>query len=149
MIDCASSSGLFLSATHRSILMAASKSRLTNAMCLLLLVDLISARIPRTRALCVVTVSSSSRWAKLFSRLYPLVFIVVTTCSCSVHGRREEDCFVSSSNLAMTAVQDLRISRPYLSLGFFFVFENERTSNPSAIQRENPCGYTHLIVEHD
>jgi len=68
-----SSSGLVFSTTHPLVLMTALKPRFMNAMRSLPLVELTIARIPRTRALSATRVPSSSRHANSFSRISPLL----------------------------------------------------------------------------
>jgi len=75
------SSGLFLSATHGLMLTEALKSRLTNSLCALLLLELIIARSAIHHALFATTLSSSSRRPNTFSRPYPLFFVVFCSSS--------------------------------------------------------------------
>jgi hypothetical protein len=96
-LDGFSSSGVGFSTTCRLILMAALKSRFTNSMRFLLLMEFTFARIVRTRALGVTTVPSSSHQENTFSPLFSLFFLFVT-CSSSPHRGREEDCGVFSGS---------------------------------------------------
>jgi len=78
-----SSLGLVFSTAPRLILLMALKPRLMNSLHLLPLVELIRARLPRPRALCITTVSSSSRRANTFSRP-PRLLIFIFSCYSSL-----------------------------------------------------------------
>jgi hypothetical protein len=47
----------------------------------------------------------------------------------------------------MTVLRYPRLSRPYHCILFFF--ENERTWNASAVNREKPLEYATRLVEHE
>jgi hypothetical protein len=76
--------GLVFSTTNLLVLMTALRSWYTNPMRLLPLIELISARIPRTRALCSTIVSLSSSPTNTFSRLFPYLFFFVLICPVSL-----------------------------------------------------------------
>jgi len=145
-LDRSSSLGLVFSATHLLILMAALTSRCTNSTRALTLVELATARIAGNRALCVTTVLSSSRLVNTFSRLSPLFSSSSLALLRSIFG--EKRIFsVSFGQPTMTAFQDPGLPCPYFVLGFF-TSSNERTSGPSAINREKAFAYTHLGSEY-
>jgi hypothetical protein len=48
----------------------------------------------------------------------------------------------------MASLRDLRLPRPFFSLGFFFS-SNERISNASATNREHAFDDKHLGVKHN
>jgi len=110
-LDRVSSSVLFFSIIHRLIFMAVLKSRSTNCMRLLPLVERTIAKIPRVRDLYATTASSSPRRTNAFSRISPLFFFV--TCFSSFDVRREEDfCFFFCRQPAVMAFLDPRLASP-------------------------------------
>jgi hypothetical protein len=84
-LDSLSSSGLEFSTAYLLKWLAPFKSRFTNVLHALALVELSIAGSPRTLALCASTVSSSSCRANTCCRRSPL------SSSSSLEGRREED----------------------------------------------------------
>ena len=76
VLDRISSLSLVFRIAHLLMLMAALKFRFKSSMYLLPPVELIDARIHRTRALCAITVSSSYRWTNIFSCISPYTFLL-------------------------------------------------------------------------
>jgi hypothetical protein len=109
-------------------------------------VELTSTRIARTRALYVTAVSSSTHWAKTFSRLSLIVIFFFVTCSSSLHSRRGKDFFVF-----IELVDDgPPASFDYLIHNFSSdFFKNQYTSNASAMSRENAYSDTPQEMDHN
>jgi len=127
-LDSLSYAGLILGTAHLLISMVARKSRFTNSMQALPLVERTSARSPRTRIFCATTFSSSCCRANTFlSSTASLLFLFCCLRLFAQWLTRREFLLVFLSNPAMTALQDPRLACPYLSHGFV-IFDNERNS---------------------
>lgn len=134
-LDSLSSSGLEFSTAYLLKWLAPFKSRFTNVLHALALVELSIAGSPRTLALCTSTVSSSSCRANTCCRRSPL-------SSSSLEGRREEDFSRFFSWQAATpGLEDARLPCPYFSLRS--VFENGRFSHAPCINCEKTFDDTH------
>jgi len=103
-------------------LMVVLKSRFTNSLNALQLIEVTFAMILRTRPIGATTISPWPHRASTFSRLSTLLFFFVT-CSSWIHCRREEDFLFLFRHLAILRLQDPRLPCPYLSPRFFS-FEN-------------------------
>jgi len=135
-LDSLSSSGLEFSTAYLLKWLAPFKSRFTNVLHALALVELSIAGSPRTLALCASTVSSSSCRANTCCRRSPL------SSSSSLEGRREEDFSRFFSWQAATpGLEDARLPCPYFSLRS--VFENGRFSHAPCINCEKAFDDTH------
>jgi len=100
--------------------------------------------------------------ANTFSRLYRIVvivivvivivvlvivFVVVTRCSSWIGGRREEDFLILLVELGNDGPP---VSSTFTSIPMHSIFfENERTWNASAVNREKPLEYATRLVEHE
>jgi len=114
-------------------------SQFTNSLHILMLDELVNARSLQTGAPCSTTVSTSSRRARTLSNLPPF-------STSSPLDNQQDEGFIKQA--ALKSLQDPRLARPYLSLGFF-ICSNERTSNAFAVHCEHAVDGTHLDVEHN
>jgi len=102
------------------------------------LVELSIGRIPRTRVLFVISVSSISsivllRYLLFFARRSTRTAFSAFICLALGDGRR----------------QDPQRFYPYLSHRFFFHFETVRTANASTVNSESASDDTHLGAEQN
>jgi len=107
--------GVLFNTTHLLILVAALKSRFTNSMRFLPLVEFSNARIPRTRGLNATIFSLPHRLVNIISRPLPHFVFFFVTCSSSRNGRQYKD-FSSFlfRQYAMTGLRDPQLSCSYL-----------------------------------